>query len=126
MATALNLGPRTIALEPAKGLGLLAQAEDQRSALFEAVLLLGDAETIKAARQWQRTVWDLQRFVKGTELASKGDFLAVYKDCGDARGSFYEAARRSLEVHGVLPETEPFTWSSESAIDQSAAGDNAQ
>ncbi|MET8133097.1 hypothetical protein ABZV24_14260 [Streptomyces sp. NPDC005251] len=51
-------------LELAAGLPLLAEAEARRATLWESVLLVGDAETVRAARSWHEAVWTLQLHVR--------------------------------------------------------------
>ncbi|MEU0587838.1 hypothetical protein [Streptomyces sp. NPDC006132] len=38
----------------------LAEAEARRAAEWETVLLVGDAETIAAARKWHEAVWNVE------------------------------------------------------------------
>jgi hypothetical protein len=46
------------------GLEMLAQADADRTKLWEAVLLLGDAATVAAAREWKMAVGQLELFAR--------------------------------------------------------------
>jgi hypothetical protein len=104
MAAHLRLGPAssTLPLDPVQGLEALADAEDRRSSLFESVLLLADEPTIKAAREWQQSVWDLFPFLDAAYVSTgKSDFNDHYRLAGEKRDLFYACARRSLGIDGV-------------------------
>ena len=92
LAAWYGLGPRTEPLDPGVGLARLEEAEDVRAEKFEAIRLLADTATIKAASQWQHRVWRLQ------DESTEAEFLADYKRVGEAREAFYAAARGSLDV----------------------------
>ena len=65
-------------LEPAEGLPLLAEAEARRATLWESVLLVGDAETVTAARSWHEAVWTLELHVPYRQmLVASGVAMAV-------------------------------------------------
>jgi hypothetical protein len=90
-----------------EGLPLLADAEATRGAKWETVQLLGDPDTVNAARRWHMCAWKLNRFARG-ELAGADEFLATYSEAGTARDHFYRAARASLNVGaGELPVGPP-------------------
>jgi hypothetical protein len=78
----------------------IAQAEDQRSELFESLLLLADAGTVEAARVWQEKVWSLHCVMAPPEDMTRDDFLELFRLAGLARDEFYDAARRSLLISG--------------------------
>jgi hypothetical protein len=110
---AANLYPkvRTVSIDPSEGRAALARAEDRRSNLFEGLLLLGDKETVAAARAWQGAVWELHYLVEPGQ-ASENEFLAGFKQCGTARDNFYIAARRDLGITTDLHTGAEWTWPS--------------
>jgi hypothetical protein len=52
-------------LDPEVGVAQLAAAEGERTVRWETVLLLGDAETVAAARSWHQSVMQLVWFARG-------------------------------------------------------------
>mgnify|MGYP007097261298 CR=1 FL=1 len=98
LAAWYGLGPRTEPLDPGVGLARLEEAEDVRAEKFEAIRLLADTATIKAASQWQHRVWRLQEFFTEPDESTEAEFLADYKSVGEAREAFYAATRGSLDV----------------------------
>lgn len=48
----------------ADALNDLEHLASERSAKWETVLLLGDPDTVLAARTWQRLIGDMRRFVR--------------------------------------------------------------
>jgi phosphatidylethanolamine-binding protein (PEBP) family uncharacterized protein len=48
------------------------RAGRRSTARWELVLLLGDPETITAARTWHRRVWNLEQFARGERDDAKG------------------------------------------------------
>ncbi|MEU3662296.1 hypothetical protein AB0E77_21450 [Streptomyces sp. NPDC032940] len=89
-------------LDPEQGLTQLAEAEDRRAAEWESVLLVGDAETIAAARTWHEAVWNVELYARGAK-----DDLAGWEDAirrmSAARDTFYALARRDLGIAGPPP-----------------------
>lgn len=84
---------RTDPLEPAHGKPLLEQAEDERAALFEAVILLADKQTLETARAWMYAVWEL-RDHSGPPPASGADsFDSAYQHASALRNDFYATVR---------------------------------
>ena len=87
----------------------LGEAETQRAAKWEPVLLLGEPTTISAARAWYEQVWQLERILR-EEHPDKSLFIDAYKDAMRLRNEFYAHARADLNITtGALPES---TWSS--------------
>ncbi|WP_412517444.1 hypothetical protein K8Z49_01415 [Actinomadura madurae] len=62
-------------LEPEEGTRLLAQAESRRQAEWEAVLLVGDAETVVAARARHEGVWNIGLWVRGLKTIKRAGLL---------------------------------------------------
>jgi hypothetical protein len=82
-------------LSPQEGLPKLAGLEADRAACWEAVLLLGDTDTIRAARDWHRAVWRIEFYARGL-LNDSAAWRTAIIDTDDARHAFYEAARKDL------------------------------
>ncbi|GIJ50945.1 hypothetical protein Val02_78310 [Virgisporangium aliadipatigenens] len=80
------------------GLPRVEQAEDERAAKFENVLLLGDQETIDAARAWHRAAWELADLVQGRSTGGAPAWRPALNEVWQARTLFYKAARVSLDV----------------------------
>jgi hypothetical protein len=86
----------------------LAEAETQRAAQWETVLLLGEPATISAARAWSEQVWHLEHLLRDDPEASS--FSDAYRDAMRLRNEFYAHARADLGItSGPLPE---LTWKS--------------
>jgi hypothetical protein len=81
------------------GLELLAEATAQRTKAWETVLLLGDAPTVRAARDWREAIWQLERIATDSALGSS-EWEQSIGAVDRARDSFYAAARGSLAVVG--------------------------
>jgi hypothetical protein len=100
-----NLGPKAQPLPMDEGLEQLAQAELDRAAAWEQVLLVGDPATIAAARSWHECAWELEHFARGDRTGSQ-EWAATYSAANDARAEFYRNARHDLGVAGVPPAQE--------------------
>ncbi|MER6114021.1 hypothetical protein [Streptomyces hirsutus] len=88
--------PQPLAQEA--GLTMLADAELERGYAFEAVLLMGDAETISAARALQRHAWVLEQFARDQRSGTPEDWTRAFKQFQEKRDMFYLTARKSLGV----------------------------
>jgi hypothetical protein len=98
----------------------LAKLTDERTAKWESVLLLGNPETIAAARVWHRRIWQAERFARG-ERSDDGQWDSVLEDINVARTRFYAAARRDLGItSGTIPEGGPWRAAAESASEPAA------
>ncbi|MHC5903199.1 hypothetical protein ACVNF4_04705 [Streptomyces sp. S6] len=89
-------------LDPAEGLPLLAEAESQRSAQWESVLLVGDSGTVAAARRWHESVWSVELLVREGAV-DPARWTEAHQVASAARDAFYESARRDLGVVGAPP-----------------------
>ena len=87
----------------ADALNELGRLASERSAKWETVLLLGDPDTVLAARTWHRLVGDMQRFVRDNRT-DVGGWEALFDKVEAARATFYEAARRDLGIRGPQPQ----------------------
>jgi hypothetical protein len=83
-----------------KNLELLAAAGVKRAAAWEAVLLLGHANTVRAARKWHETVWRLEGFARGAIAGGLEDWEKARSEVNIARSAFYESARNDLQIKG--------------------------
>jgi hypothetical protein len=86
-------------VDPAVADQLLDETDARRTAMWESVLLLGDAATVNAARRWWEAVRALEVAVRRGPRDAAGweSFLGSIHDRRDA---FYVAARNSLGVRG--------------------------
>ncbi|MEV3990484.1 hypothetical protein AB0J57_16410 [Streptomyces sp. NPDC049837] len=98
-------------LRPEEGLPQLAEAESRRAAEWESVLLVGDADTIGAARAWHEAVWNVELYARGLRDDPAGWAEAV-QQVTLARDAFYARARRDLGIAGPPPPPGnwPRTW----------------
>jgi hypothetical protein len=88
-------------LDRASGLPEIDNAEVERAAAFEQVLLLGDQAAVDAARAWHRAAWELAYLIQGISAGGKTEWQAAMKQVWLARAKFYECARLSLGVNTV-------------------------
>jgi hypothetical protein len=103
VAAARGFDHSAVPLPPEDGLPALAEAEDQRGARWESVLLLGTPETVAAARDWHQAVHRLDWFARG-RLTNSSEWRPAIKEMERLRDRFYECARRDLGVSsGSLP-----------------------
>jgi hypothetical protein len=91
------------ALPPVEGLQQLLAAGNERAAKWETVLLVGTPDAVEAAREWHRTIYDLEELVC-QENCDKAEWAQAIERSGHARSKFYQAARRDLGlVDAQLP-----------------------
>jgi hypothetical protein len=88
-------------LEREQGLPEIDNAEVERAAAFEQVLLLGDQAAVDAARAWHRAAWELAYLIQGISAGGKIEWQAAMKQVWLTRAKFYECARLSLGVNAV-------------------------
>jgi hypothetical protein len=93
-------------LLPEEGMAVLAAAEQDRQSMWEAVLLLGSDNVVKAARDWQRSIFMLAEIARGVHGADNWD--ASIGAASTARGKFYKAARSDLGL--PTEDVENFEW----------------
>ena len=88
-----------------EALGALRVLTDERTAKWESVLLLGNPQTVAAARTWHRRVWQVERFARG-ERTDTEQWDALMADIMADRARFYAEARRDLGItSGELPSS---------------------
>jgi hypothetical protein len=95
-----------------EGLSALADLERVRSSRWQKVLLLGDANTVAAARAWHQAVWQIIWYVRGMKEGADG-FRRAYSEAVDVRDAFFASARDDLGVaRGRIPAQPqwPLSW----------------
>ncbi len=85
----------------------LSDAGGERARAWEPVLLLGDPETVTAARAWHQAVWRLEWFATG-RLTAADQWEPALRDTEVTRDRFYDCARRDLGVKGGAVPTPPW------------------
>jgi hypothetical protein len=91
-----------------RALAELGKLADERAAKWETVLLLGNPETIAAARTWHRDVWQVEFFARG-ERTDADQYSTLREDVDADRARFYEAARQDLGItSGKVPRGGPW------------------
>jgi hypothetical protein len=109
-----------------ENLELLELAGMKRATAWETVLLLGHPDTVGAARKWQETVWRLNGFARGKIAGGSEYWEKARSEVNRARSSFYESARKDLQVRGGdLPGMEEFEVRSRRIYGDSAPGKDA-
>ncbi|MBB4965562.1 hypothetical protein [Saccharothrix violaceirubra] len=100
----------------------LAEAETDRAARWETVLLLGEPDTISAARAWSEEVWRVEHILR-QDRPESSSFAEAYRAAMRLRNEFYAHARADLGItSGALPE---LVWKSlqPSSADESRDAD---
>jgi hypothetical protein len=106
IAAGRGIGADAEPLAPTQeNLALLAAAEANRGKQWENVLLLGDAQTVAAARSWYEHAWRLEWYARARLAGTNAEWLEARAAVDAARQKFYEAARSDLRVGGGLPGT---------------------
>jgi hypothetical protein len=96
-------------IDLAPAFAALAEAETERAARWENVLLLGEPTTIAAARAWSEQAWRLEHILRADQ-PDASSFLEAYRAAMRLRNEFYAQARADLGItSGPLPE---LTWRS--------------
>jgi hypothetical protein len=98
-------------LDPDEGLAMLAEAEHARASEWESVLLIGDADTIAAARTWHEAVWNIELYARGLRDDADGWVRAIAA-ASAARDALYARVRRDLGIAGPPPPSGnwPRSW----------------
>jgi hypothetical protein len=110
LAAGRGFGNASEPLAPTEeNLALLAKAGATRANLWESVLLLGNPETVMAARKWHETAWRLEWFARGRLPNKNANWQEARSAANEARSLFYESARKDLQVKGgMLPDPGDF------------------
>ena len=105
-------------LDPADGLPELRGLTAERTAKWESVLLLGNPETIAAARAWHRNIWHMEYFARGI-VTDNSEWIALLDEVTAARTRFYDAARSDLGItSGQVPPSS--RWEGPHALDKAS------
>jgi hypothetical protein len=105
MAAARGFPHSVEPLDPdARAMEALSEAEGERTRAWESVLLLGDPETVAAARAWHQEIWRLVWYARG-RLTDASEWPAALRESEEARDRFYHCARRDLGVQGEAVRT---------------------
>lgn len=111
VASEMGLESNAAPLVREDGLRLLAETETDRTLSFEVVCLLGSAETVLAGRELNRTVWALERSVRGL---SSGADASTWADAMEryhrAIDNFNKCARRDLGIGGSYEDRPTEHW----------------
>ncbi|MEU1746613.1 hypothetical protein ACWD8I_03625 [Micromonospora arida] len=86
-------------LSPDVGLPQLSAAEQDRSAKWESVLMVGDPAVIEAGQKWKQCVWRLEWLARSRSDVGL-DWASALSQVGDAKHGFYQAVRRSIGTPG--------------------------
>jgi hypothetical protein len=107
----------------AEAMEALSNAGGERARAWEPVLLLGDLETVAAARAWHQAVWRLEWYAAG-RLTAADQWEPSMRDTEVARDKFYDCARRDLGVKGGAVPTPPWPpkWIQELEATEVGAG----
>jgi hypothetical protein len=108
IAAGRGISQHSEALSPTpENLDLIDSASSRRAVAWETVLLLGHQDTVKAAREWHESVWRLDWIACRKENANSKEYEKARSEVERARTSFYESARKDLQVKGGhLPDVE--------------------
>jgi hypothetical protein len=99
VSAASRPGAKSQPLDPDVGQELISDGEAARARAWEAVLLLGDTETVSAARRWRAAVLRMEHRARNL-LDEAADWDSLIHDADRARDDFYRMARQSLGVGG--------------------------
>lgn len=100
IARGVTTGPTP--LEPTDAvLEELAAAETHRSALAEALWLLGDVDSNTAAVKLNHALWHLEWLARGIPTTGIATWPEAFREFRKAREDFLTAARRDLGVGGT-------------------------
>jgi hypothetical protein len=99
-----GLNTKSVPTDP-QVFGEFERLTTERTAKWESVLLLGNPETIAAARAWHRSIWQMEVIARG--IRAETAWAAILDKVNDARTRFYEAARRDLGItSGRVPHVD--------------------
>jgi hypothetical protein len=98
---------RLQSIDREQGQELLAEANSRRTTAWEAMLLLGDENTVAAARVWREAV-RAEEYLCISDSFDIAKWQAAVAAVDQARDHFYLAARESLGVHGGSVAQSPF------------------
>jgi hypothetical protein len=100
IAAYLGNDPYPHSLPPDEGRRALGAAAAAREPAWESVLLLGAADAVKAGREWNQAVWEMETFVK-SESRDPDRWRQLWSEQDERRARFYSTARRDLSIPEV-------------------------
>jgi hypothetical protein len=86
------------ALSEPEGLAMLSEVEGDRSLKYDAVLMLGDTDTIAAAKDLTQHMWQMHAFARGQIPVDERIWQEAFSDYRRTRTRFYHTARSSMGV----------------------------
>ncbi|MEU8264074.1 hypothetical protein AB0C02_26055 [Micromonospora sp. NPDC048999] len=92
-------GARRPSLDRDEGLARLDEADVRHTLTWEAMLLLGDEGTVRAASEWRDAVRDIEGAARALPSPPIG-LPELIRRADQGRDDFYRAARGSLGVRG--------------------------
>jgi hypothetical protein len=90
-------------LDRAAAIEGLEEAERRNSKDWEMLLLLGDADTVEAARRWREAAGVVTRLALRDRF-DQGQWDAAVHELDQTRDGFHAAARRDLGVTGAVDQ----------------------
>lgn len=101
-------------VEEQEGARLVAEAESDRTAVWESVLLVGSEAAVLAGREWHGAVGVMFRVASG--LAEADQWPEAIRRTSSARRQFYTVVRAEV---GHQPSADPaiFEWQVEKLLD---------
>ncbi len=91
-------------IEKDEGLAQLNDAERERTANFEGVVLLGDSACIRAGNDLNKAVWRIEWLARQAAEGSSEEWLANVSLFVQALQGFQGCARKGLALRGIFPK----------------------
>ncbi|MGW0252758.1 hypothetical protein ACWDYH_39660 [Nocardia goodfellowii] len=119
LAASRNLSADVEPISVEEGLPLLLEAEAERSLRWQAVLLLGSAQTTDVGQQLNQSTWVLEWFARG-KLTDRDDWRLAHAEAHRLRRAFVVEARKDMGVSpsdsAALTQLTPTNWTPESVL----------
>ena len=116
-----GLGPMAEQIDLTEALNELRLLGSERTVKWESVLLLGNPETVDAARKWHRLVGKVEVFVREGHT-DVSEWEALVDEVNVVRDRFYDAARHDLGIRsGHLPPGSRWKETQADAGDESSS-----
>jgi hypothetical protein len=123
LSAAKLVGSRLHPIDREEGLAKLADGDLRRTKAWESVLLLGDAETVNAAREWRDAVYQIELAARDLSDMSI-DLEAAVVEVNGRRDDFYRATRASLGVRaGAVTQAD---WLAKGLVGQVRVADKPE
>jgi hypothetical protein len=98
-ALSFRMTSPTNPMDPQNAATSLARAEQARTKAWEAVLLVGESNTVVAARQWREAIRQVSQLAQ-SEGRRDPNWVSLVHQANEARDRFYAVARRGLSLRG--------------------------